>query len=127
VTFSNFAAAFKVTATQADPPPLFPSPPLSRSSASACRVLAGRRGVGSQTTVLVPDQCGAEMFWTQNAWRSGDEARGVYRCSKGHLIDPTLTRQCPNCGLHDTTRIDALDGKERYQCFRCGNAFDVPR
>ena len=72
-------------------------------------------------------KCGAAMLWTQNAWRSGDEARAGYQCAQGHVIDPALTRQCPNCGLHDTTRVDALDGKEQYQCFRCGSAFDVPR
>jgi len=70
-------------------------------------------------------ECGAEMLWAQNAWPSGDEVRAAYRCPKGHVIDPALTRQCPNCGSHDTTRIDALDGKQQSQCFRCGSAFEV--
>ena len=72
-------------------------------------------------------ECGAEVLWTQNAWRSGDEARAAYRCTTGHVIDPASTRQCPNCGVHDTTRIVAQAGKEGFQCLRCGTAFEVPR
>src|SRR4051812_1390134 len=46
--------------------------------------------------------CGAAVLWTQNAWKSGDTGFAAYRCLTGHVIDPTQTRQCPNCGVHDT-------------------------
>jgi len=72
-------------------------------------------------------ECGAEMLWTQNAWRAGDEARAAYRCAQGHVIDPASTRQCPNCGVHDTARILAQAGKDGFHCSRCGTAFEVPR
>jgi hypothetical protein len=72
-------------------------------------------------------ECGAEMLWTQNAWRAGDAAAAAYRCANGHVIDPELTRQCPTCGLHDTTRVGVSDGKEQYRCLRCDEAFEAPR
>jgi len=72
-------------------------------------------------------ECGAEMLWTQNAWRAGDTVGAAYRCANGHVIDPALTRQCPTCGLHDTTRIGVSDGTEQYRCLRCDTVFESPR
>jgi len=72
-------------------------------------------------------ECGGEMLWTQNAWRAGDTAGAAYRCANGHVIDPALTRQCPGCGVHDTTRVGTSNGKEQFRCLRCGKAFEVPR
>jgi predicted RNA-binding Zn-ribbon protein involved in translation (DUF1610 family) len=72
-------------------------------------------------------ECGTEMLWTQNAWRSGDTVGAAYRCANGHVIDPALTRQCPTCGLHDTTRISASDGTQQYRCWRCDKVFEAPR
>jgi predicted RNA-binding Zn-ribbon protein involved in translation (DUF1610 family) len=54
-------------------------------------------------------ECGGEMLWTQNAWRAGDTAGAAYRCANGHVIDPALTRQCPSCGVHDTTRVGHVE------------------
>jgi hypothetical protein len=39
-------------------------------------------------------QCGEEMLWTQNAWRSNDVASAAYQCVNGHVLDPDTTRQC---------------------------------
>jgi hypothetical protein len=72
-------------------------------------------------------ECGGEMLWTQNAWRAGDTAGAAYRCANGHAIDPALTRQCPSCGVHDTTRVGTSNGKQQFRCLRCGKAFEVPR
>jgi predicted RNA-binding Zn-ribbon protein involved in translation (DUF1610 family) len=74
-----------------------------------------------------PD-CGEAMLWTQNAWRSGTVTNAAYQCSKGHVIDPAQTRQCPACGLHDTKVVTEDEaGRQQCQCLRCGNAFQVPR
>jgi predicted RNA-binding Zn-ribbon protein involved in translation (DUF1610 family) len=72
-------------------------------------------------------QCGEEMLWTQNAWRSNDVASAAYQCVNGHVLDPDTTRQCPNCGLHDTTRAGGTAGQQEYRCLRCGTVFHVPR
>ena len=69
-------------------------------------------------------ECGGEMLWTQNAWRAGDTAGAAYRCANGHVIDPALTRQCPSCGVHDTTRVGTSNGKQQFRCLRCGKAFE---
>jgi predicted RNA-binding Zn-ribbon protein involved in translation (DUF1610 family) len=71
-------------------------------------------------------ECGAEMLWTQNAWRTGDTANAAYRCLNGHVVDPATTKQCPACGLHDTILLDEADGPQ-HRCLRCGKAFQVPR
>src|SRR3954463_16707091 len=42
--------------------------------------------------------CGGMMLWTQNAWAHGNNRAAAYRCPNGHVIDPSLTRQCPRCG-----------------------------
>ena len=72
-------------------------------------------------------ECGADMLWTQNAWHAGDTVGAAYRCANGHVIDPALTRQCPDCGLHDTVRLSVSDHKHQYRCLRCDNTFEAPR
>jgi predicted RNA-binding Zn-ribbon protein involved in translation (DUF1610 family) len=69
-------------------------------------------------------ECGAEMVWTQNAWKTGDSGRAAYRCLNGHTLDPSLTRQCPACGIHDTVPDDDGTGG-RFRCTRCGEVFIV--
>ena len=71
--------------------------------------------------------CGAEMLWTQNAWPPGHNGEAAYRCQNGHVVDPTDTRQCPRCGVHDTQRLSEGDGPTAFRCFRCGLEFDYPR
>ena len=65
-------------------------------------------------------ECGAEVLWTQNAWKSGSTGSAAYRCVNGHVIDPTQTRQCPNCGVHDTERcalyVPALTCRHARRC-----------
>jgi predicted RNA-binding Zn-ribbon protein involved in translation (DUF1610 family) len=60
-------------------------------------------------------ECGDQMLWTQNAWRSGEASSAAYQCLNGHVVDPTTTRQCPTCGVHE------------YRCLRCDGEFQVPR
>ena len=69
-------------------------------------------------------ECGAELLWTQNAWKTGDTGRAAYRCPTGHVIDPSTTRQCPVCGIHDTEFLG--ERSPQYRCARCNEAFDVP-
>ena len=71
--------------------------------------------------------CGAQMLWTQNAWRVGDTSNAAYQCLNGHVVDPDTTRQCPQCGVHDTTAVDDADGRQQCKCLRCDTAFQVPR
>ncbi len=73
-----------------------------------------------------PD-CNLEMLWTQNAWPAGDTADAAYRCLNGHLLDPSTTRQCPNCGVHDTRLVHEVEGRQNYRCARCATAFTIPR
>ena len=72
-------------------------------------------------------ECGSEMLWTQNAWKTGDTGQAAYHCQNGHVLDPSLTRQCPVCGLHDTVLLDDRDGRQQFRCARCRKAFEVPR
>jgi endogenous inhibitor of DNA gyrase (YacG/DUF329 family) len=72
-------------------------------------------------------ECGSEMVWTQNAWKAGDMANAAYRCQNGHVLDPSLTCQCPACGIHDTVLLGDHDGHQQFRCTRCGNLFEVPR
>jgi DNA-directed RNA polymerase subunit RPC12/RpoP len=72
-------------------------------------------------------ECGADMLWTQNAWPPADKVEAAYRCPNGHVVDPDETRQCPNCGVHDTQRLTHGDRPARFRCFRCGCEFDFPR
>ena len=71
-------------------------------------------------------ECGAEVLWTQNAWKSGDSGAAAYRCLNGHLIDPAQTRQCPSCGVHDTEWLDDADGVDHFRCTRCATLFAFP-
>lgn len=71
-------------------------------------------------------ECGAEMLWTQNAWKTGDTGRAAYRCLTGHVTDPSTTRQCPACGIHDTVLVGGEDGRTRSRCARCHALFDGP-
>ncbi len=72
-------------------------------------------------------RCGGQMLWTQNAWPAeGQTTSAAYRCMNGHTIDPALTKQCPSCGIHDTSLIS--DGEpQQFRCLRCGQSFEVPR
>ena len=72
-------------------------------------------------------ECGGEMLWTQNAWKVGDVGQAAYCCQKGHAVDPSGTRQCPACGIHDTTLLTDQDGRQQFRCTRCGETFEWPR
>jgi endogenous inhibitor of DNA gyrase (YacG/DUF329 family) len=72
-------------------------------------------------------ECGAEMLWTQNAWEAGATASAAFRCVNGHVLDPSTTRQCPACGVHDTTLLGEAGGRQQFQCSRCGEPFTFPR
>jgi DNA-directed RNA polymerase subunit M/transcription elongation factor TFIIS len=69
-------------------------------------------------------ECGGMMLWTQNAWAHGNHRAAAYKCPNGHVIDPANTRQCPNCGVHDTAQ-DVEKGAGAFECHRCGNKFTV--
>jgi predicted RNA-binding Zn-ribbon protein involved in translation (DUF1610 family) len=73
-------------------------------------------------------ECGSMMLWTQNAWASGDNRAAAYRCVNGHVVDPELTRECPECGVHDT-RLQAAstNASNQHVCHRCGALFSTPR
>jgi len=73
-----------------------------------------------------PD-CGGEMLWTQNAWKTGGTGQAAYRCKNGHVIDPALTAQCPKCGVHDTELLGERNGRQHFRCARCSNEFERPR
>jgi hypothetical protein len=66
------------------------------------------------------------MLWTQNAWQTGETSNAAYRCLNGHIVDPATTRQCPACGVHDTTVVEE-DERQHCRCLRCHQVFDVPR
>jgi hypothetical protein len=74
--------------------------------------------------------CGARMLWTQGAWREASESQGsgiagaAYRCDNGHVLDPANTPQCPNCGVHDTARLESTG---TCKCHRCHASFAAPR
>ena len=72
-------------------------------------------------------ECGAEMLWTQNAWTADGMTHAAYRCLNGHVVDPSLSRQCPACGVHDTVMLGAVEGRQQFRCARCGEAFTLPR
>ena len=71
-------------------------------------------------------ECGADMLWTQNAWKTEDTGRAAYRCLGGHVVDPSTTRQCPACGIHDTVLVADAAGPPQSRCTRCKAQFDVP-
>jgi predicted RNA-binding Zn-ribbon protein involved in translation (DUF1610 family) len=70
-------------------------------------------------------ECGGDMLWSQNAWKTGDTGVAAYRCMNGHVLDPAQTRQCPSCGLHDTVLLDEEDA-QHFRCARCGEQFAFP-
>lgn len=70
-------------------------------------------------------ECGAQMLWTQNAWKTGETGRAAYRCENDHVLDPLHTRQCPACGIHDTLLLTETDDRQEFRC-RCGNVFHFP-
>jgi DNA-directed RNA polymerase subunit RPC12/RpoP len=72
-------------------------------------------------------ECGGKMLWTQNAWPPEHETDAAYRCSNGHVLDPALTRQCPNCGIHDTHPVADAGAGLQFTCARCGTPFTFPR
>ena len=72
-------------------------------------------------------QCGADMLWTQNAWHAEAVTNAAYQCLNGHVLDPATTRQCPDCGVHDTAVTGNADGRQQCRCLRCGRSFQVPR
>ena len=67
-------------------------------------------------------ECGGMMLWTQNAWAHGNNRAAAYRCPNGHILAPSLTHQCPRCGVHDTS-ADPAKGDGTWECHRCGNTF----
>ena len=70
-------------------------------------------------------ECGTDMLWTQNAWPAEEKTDAAYRCMTGHVVDPSTTRQCPECGVHDTERAEKVGAHEHFKCLRCGTAFDT--
>ena len=72
-------------------------------------------------------ECGSEMLWTQNAWQVDGSTNAAYRCLNGHVVDPSHTRQCPACGVHDTESLGQTEGRQQFRCFRCRERFTVPR
>jgi predicted RNA-binding Zn-ribbon protein involved in translation (DUF1610 family) len=69
-------------------------------------------------------ECGEPMLWTQNTWAHGDSRAAAYRCSNGHVLDPSTTRECPACGVHDTRIAESNDhGQTTYVCNGCGAGF----
>jgi hypothetical protein len=72
-------------------------------------------------------ECGSEMLWTQNAWKTGETGQAAYSCENGHVIDPSVTPQCPACGIHDTVLVSAEGGRQQFRCTRCEEGFEVPR
>jgi Zn finger protein HypA/HybF involved in hydrogenase expression len=72
-------------------------------------------------------ECGLEMLWTQNAWKTGNMGQAAYRCENGHVVDPALTAQCPACGVHDTELLGERDGRGQFRCARCSQTFEYPR
>jgi NMD protein affecting ribosome stability and mRNA decay len=64
------------------------------------------------------------MLWTQNVWAHGDYRAAAYRCLNGHLLDPSTTRECPTCGVHDTRITESGDdGQTTHVCHACGARF----
>jgi predicted RNA-binding Zn-ribbon protein involved in translation (DUF1610 family) len=74
-----------------------------------------------------PD-CGERMLWTQNVWVHGENRAAAYRCPNGHVLDPSTTRECPICGVHDTRIVESSrrDGQTKHVCNACGARFAAP-
>jgi transposase-like protein len=68
------------------------------------------------------------MLWTQNAWAIGHHREAAYQCMNGHVMDPMLTRECPSCGLHDTSVLGGSPaGQVDHLCHACDTYFSTPR
>ena len=63
----------------------------------------------------------------RNAWKVGDTSSAEYTCAAGHVIDPSETRQCPKCGVHDTVLLSDVDGRQEFRCAQCGELFAHPK
>jgi tRNA(Ile2) C34 agmatinyltransferase TiaS len=72
-------------------------------------------------------ECDGDLLWTQNAWKAGETGQAAYRCQNGHVVDPSLTPQCPACGIHDTVLSADEGGHKEYRCTRCAESFLLPR
>ena len=72
-------------------------------------------------------QCGGQMLWTQNAWGEGEHRSAAYQCVNGHVDDPSTTRECPVCGVHDTRALETTDGDQIHLCNACGERFATKR
>lgn len=73
-------------------------------------------------------ECGEMMLWTQNIWAHGDNRAAAYRCLNGHVLDPSTTRECQTCGVHDTRIAESSeDGQTTHVCNACGARFAVQR
>jgi endogenous inhibitor of DNA gyrase (YacG/DUF329 family) len=72
-------------------------------------------------------ECGAQMLWTQNAWKTGETGQAAYQCENGHTIDPAQTAQCPSCGVHDSEVVREEGGVKDFHCARCDTRFTFPR
>jgi len=72
-------------------------------------------------------ECGSEMLWSQNVWPVDLNTEAAYRCVRGHVLDPSKTRQCPKCGIHDTRIVSEGDGTQHFTCSRCAASFSFPR
>jgi hypothetical protein len=71
--------------------------------------------------------CGTMMLWTQNAWANGEHRAAAYKCMNGHVIDPQFTRECPACGVHDTSVVEAsASGPVDHLCRACDTRFTTP-
>jgi hypothetical protein len=71
--------------------------------------------------------CRTMMLWTQNAWANGDLRAAAYQCMNGHVLDPAGTRECPSCGVHDTSVLDdSPPGQVDRLCRVCGTRFSTP-
>ena len=69
------------------------------------------------------------MLWTQNVWAHGDSRAAGYRCLNGHVLDPSTTRECRACGVHDTRIVESSDNGQTttHLCNACGARFTVQR
>jgi hypothetical protein len=61
------------------------------------------------------------MLWTQNTWAAGDNRAAAYRCLNGHVLDPSMTRECPACGVHDTVHDNHIGRASPWVSGTCAN------
>ena len=72
-------------------------------------------------------ECGGDLLWTQNAWKTDETGQAAYSCQDGHVVNPSLTPQCPACGIHDTVLTADEGGHKQFRCTRCAEPFQLPR